>query len=290
MCQKTNELSDCIHSKATYEIKMIAVTENVSLRVIQLSPALDRGQPPILFIAGWISLISAWKEVLKELTKDHTVYYVETREKISSQIQGKAEYSVEAIGRDIVKLTSRLNLSDRKYILFGSSLGATAILDCSCSLAIRPLCLVLIGPNARFRVPKMGMAIIRIFPPRFYLLLKPVIKWYLKTFRLNIESDYPQYKKYCCSLDVADPWKLKKAALAFSKYSVWDKLETMDYPTLIVAASKDVLHEPANIYRMVQTMKNATYLDMETNKRTHSEKMVRKMRKYIADILNTEKK
>ncbi|MCJ7813383.1 alpha/beta hydrolase, partial [bacterium] len=108
---------------------MIAVSNHVSLQVIELMPADDQNRPAVLFIPGWISLISGWKKVLNEMTKDHRVYYIETREKISSRIQGKVEYSVEAIGQDIVTLTSQLGLADGKYILFGSSLGATSILE-----------------------------------------------------------------------------------------------------------------------------------------------------------------
>ena len=112
-------------------------------------------------------------------------------------------------------------------------------------------------------------------------MLKPFIKWYLKTFRLDIKSDYAQYAKYCRALDAADPWKLKKAALAFSRYEVWNLLESIEYPSLIVGASKDSRHEPENLKRMVAMMPHATYLDMETNKNTHSKTLVEEMRKYL---------
>jgi pimeloyl-ACP methyl ester carboxylesterase len=188
------------------------------------------------------------------------------------------------IGREIAALVSHFNLESRGYILFGSSLGATAILESSRFLEIDPLCLVLIGPNAVFRIPKFYRFIIRIFNPRLYLLLKPVVKWYLKTFRLDTEADYAQYEKYCQALDAADPWKLKKTAIAFSRYEVWDLLTEIDYPTMIVGASRDTLHEPENLKKMVSMMKNAVYLDLETNKLTHSSGMVREMRRYIARL------
>lgn len=268
------------------EIKeeMIAVSEIVSLRVITFMPNKKNDNPAVLFVAGWISLIKGWKFVLKEMTRDFPVFYVETREKISSRVIGKAGYGVEEIGQDILALVSRLNLNNRKYILFGSSLGATAILDCCQSLTSKPLSLILIGPNAAFRVPKLGMAAIRILPPRLYLVFKPFIKWYLKTFRLNVRSDYAQYEKYCNALDAADPWKLKKGALSLSKYQVWELLEEIECPTLIVGASKDALHEPKDLQKMVSKMKNARYLDLETNKETHSEVMVEEMRKFIVDL------
>ena len=101
---------------------------------------------------------------------------------------------------------------------------------------------------------------------------------------MDVESDYTQYEKYCNNLDAADPWKLKKGALSLSKYQVWDLLKDIEIPTLIVGASKDVLHEPEYLQRMVSMMKNATFLDLETNKQTHSEIVVKEMRKYVAEL------
>ena len=91
--------------------EMIAVSESVSLRVITFIPKEETNNPAVLFIAGWISLIKGWKFVLKEMTKDFPVFYVETREKISSRVKGKVDYGVEEIGQDILALISHLNLN-----------------------------------------------------------------------------------------------------------------------------------------------------------------------------------
>ncbi len=281
---KEHQLSSFAAPGTNIETKMIPVTDQVSLQVIQFSPKDKSGNPAVLLVAGWITQIKAWEHVLRDLTRYFPVYYVETREKISSQVTGKVSYGVEDIGRDIVALVKHFQLTEKRYVLFGSSLGATAILDCCRFLKTDPLCLVLIGPNAVFRVPKLGLLVIHLMPPRLYLLIKPIVKWYLKHFRLDIESDYAQYEKYCNALDAADPWKLKKGALALSKYQVWDLLPEIDYPALIVGASKDTLHEPENLQRIVSMMKNATYLDLETNKQTHRKIMVEKMREYLQAI------
>jgi len=269
---------------AKYQEAMIPVAENVSLRTVSFTPAENNNNPPVIFVAGWITLISAWKEVLREMTRDFTVYYVETREKISSQVKGKASYGVEDIGKDLVDLVTHFDLRDNRFILFGSSLGASAILDCCRFLDQNPLCLVLIGPNAVIRVPRFAKVIIYFFPPRLYLLIKPIVKWYLKTFRLDIKSDYEQYKKYCGNIDAADPWKLKKAVMKLWNWEGWDLLPGIEFPTLVVGASKDSLHEPENLKKMVSMMKKATYIDLDTNKGTHSKEMVIEMRKYISSL------
>ncbi len=256
----------------------------VLLRIVHFFPAHPSQRPPLVFVAGWISKLFAWREVLRELTRDFEIFYIETREKISSKIRGKVGYGVEEIGHDLVALIPQLGLPEKGYLLMGSSLGATAILDCAAALDPHPLALILVAPNAVFRVPWWGLALIRIFPPRLYLVFKPFIKWYLRSFRLNVRDDYAQYEKYSNSLDAADPWKLKKGIFSLAKYAVWDKLETVHCPVLIVGASKDKLHEPENLKKMVTLLPNARYVDLETNQGTHSTKLAQATRDFLQDL------
>ena len=72
--------------------------------------------------------------MLREMTKDFRVAYVETREKISSRVRGAVEYNVSAIGEDLVALVDQVGVVSGPYVMFGSSLGATAIVDCFAAL------------------------------------------------------------------------------------------------------------------------------------------------------------
>lgn len=266
--------------------EMVPVSDRVSLRVVTFHPPHPNDNPSVLFVPGWISMISGsgWADVLREMTKEYTVHYVETREKISSRVRGKVEYSVEALGLDLVAIVSLFKLDSGRYILFGSSLGATVILDCCRFLKQRPLCLVLIGPNAVFRVPILGRVIVRMVYPPLFFVIRPFVKWYLKTFRLDVKSDYAQYQRYCDNLDAADPWKLKKAFFSFSKYQVWNLLGDIGIPTLIIGASKDRLHDPENLKKMVSMLKHASYSDLGTNQSTRSKQSVEEMRKFCATL------
>ena len=128
----TEHLGDYCAPGVIVRDEMVRVTPQVSLRVITFTQTKTSSRPTIVFIAGWISLMRGWKNVLREMTKDFIVHYVETREKISSRIEGNAEFGVEEIGSDLVKLLEQMG--GAKYVLFGSSLGATAIIDCYRSL------------------------------------------------------------------------------------------------------------------------------------------------------------
>jgi len=252
-------------------------------RQITFTPQGSAHKSPVLFIAGWVSLIRGWKQVLSEMTKDFVVHYVETREKKTSRIRGKVSYSIEAMSQDIAALVNYFQFKNGHYILFGSSLGATCILDCYRVLQIQPRCLILIEPNGFFRIPWFWLLIVRLLYPPLYIGFKYVVLWYLKHFRMNVKSDRAQYEKYWITLNAADPWKLRKSVLAVSKYEVWPFLETIRVPVLIFGASEDKLHEPDILERIVSAIRQATYYDLKTNTKTHSREVVLFMQKYLSE-------
>ena len=272
-------------SGTNYTEEMISVAEDVKLRVITFSGPTENRLPDVVFVAGWISLMEGWKEVLLEMTRRHRIYYIETREKISSQVNRTANFDVTSIGMDVVKLIDHFGMKNGAYILFGSSLGATSILDVYAHLKHKPLSVVLVSPNAVFRVPMTWKIIVTGFYPPLYNWLKPAVKWYLRSFRLDLEADYAQYEKYSKALDAGDPWKLKPAVLALSTYEVWSRLKNVDCPTLIFGASRDKLHEPDYLAKFIDLIPDASLVDMGTNQETHSREMVKQMDKYLADKL-----
>jgi pimeloyl-ACP methyl ester carboxylesterase len=196
----------------------------------------------------------------------------------------RATNSVEEIALDLVHIVDLLSLPAGKFVFFGSSLGASAIVEAYRMLTSKPRALVLIGPNAVFRVPLVWKIIVTLFYPPLYALVKPFAKWYLKIFRLDVKKDEEQYLKYCAAIDGADPWKLRRAVLAVAKYSIWNRLADLDCPVLLVDASHDRLHEPENLRKMETMIAHVTKIDLGTNRETHSEKVVEEFRKFIQSI------
>lgn len=265
-------------------VDYVKTAPDVSVRVYSFAPPEKTHKPPVVFVAGWISMIKGWQDVLQEMTREFPVYYIETREKISSRVTSRTRFSVETIGDDIVNIVRQLDLKNDQYLLFGSSLGGTVILDCFRKLRIRPHALILIGPNAEFYVPLYWKMIIRVFYPPFYLILRPAIKWYLKNIRMNVQYDYAQYEKYSRALDAADPFKLKKAVVSFWSYQVWDRLPGIDVPVLMVGASRDKLHEPENMKRMASMLDHVQEVDMGTNQGTHSREVVGEIKHFLKNM------
>lgn len=281
-------LADFCAPGTTYLDRMIGVSNGVSLRVVSFYPKLKSQQLPVVMAPGLISVMLTFKNILIELTKDFVVHYVETREKASSTIIDKTDYHVVSIGMDIEEIVSYLDLKENKFILFGASLSATAMVHCFNEFRSSPFCMVLLEPNALFDYPPWSLAIIRCSPP-LYRFFKPIAKWYLKHFRVNTKEDYEMFEINCRALDAADPYKLRDVVLAITNYQIWGHLESVKSPTLIVFASKDTFHRRDDISKMISMMKGCTCCDLETHKRIHSREFVDQIRNYIHTI-NHEKK
>lgn len=256
------------------------VSDEVSLYVVTFTPFIPVTTPAIVMISGLASVIDGFREVLIELSRDFVIYFVDTREKASSRLSGKVRFTVETFGTDITTLVKMLNLQDGKFLLFGYSLGATVIVDCYRNLPEKPSCMVLLEPNATFNYPKFSVAIMRLNLPFLYLL-KPLVKWYIRQFRINRKEDYEMYKISARSLDNAHPVRLRKTALGISDYRIWDKLALLDRPVLIVGSSKDRFHSHEETKRMVEEIWNCKYIDLENNKRSHSAELGIVIREYL---------
>ena len=100
-------LADCCAPGTVILDEFMPVAEDVSLRIITFSPAADYKNPVIFIIPGWISNVEGWKTLLSDFTRDHTVIYMETREKSSSKISNYSNLGVEKIGEDIAMVIQK---------------------------------------------------------------------------------------------------------------------------------------------------------------------------------------
>ena len=268
-------------SGTKYSHRYISGEKGVKLFLIHFKPKIKSNFPPVIFIPGWGSIIDSWEVVLKEMTKDFEVYYLETREKSSSIHITEQPLTIKSLGDDFPYVFSELNLINKSYILLGSSLGATVILDSISKNKVNPTLSILIGPNAEFNIPSLWLMIARLTPPFFFYILRPIIKWYMKKKYLDMNSDPKQYYKYAKSLDQASPSRLRRSALNFSSYKIWDQLNKINQKVLILAGSKDIMHDYKNTLRISEKLSNSELIDMETNNKTHSKEMVFKIREFI---------
>jgi pimeloyl-ACP methyl ester carboxylesterase len=255
------------------ETRFLTMSDGVELQMFEFSPPVATDRPPLLFVAGWISQVSGWTGVLKSLTAKYPVHYLETREKRSSKVLkvSAVAFDMHRMRDDVAEVIQQC-YPDGNYLLSGSSLGASAIVEFLLMHKLSPNATALIAPNPELKLPKGLMhGLVSWFPPALYAPIKAIAKWYLRSFRLDPVKEPEQYEKYASTLDAADPYKLKPNAMAMLDYHVWDRLAAVQNKVLIVGASSDKLHGLDNLLRMTSLMPNATLVSMESNKATHSE-------------------
>ncbi|MGD9254027.1 MAG: hypothetical protein PVG92_08850, partial [Holophagae bacterium] len=170
----------------------LAVEEGVRLLLMRWQPA-DCGQsPPILFVAGWISLVTGWRPLLEVLVRRQPVFYLETREKRSAEIDERLmrpeSFTIGRLADDLVEAAARLGLDDRRTVLFGSSMGSNAILEALKRDRLTAGAAFVVGPNSEFRFPWWGPLAVRTISPWLIEHLKPFVLWYLRRFRVNARS------------------------------------------------------------------------------------------------------
>lgn len=278
------DYSQYTENSTTVKEYMLEVSDGTSLRIIDFTPQnVSPERPVIIFVAGWISLLSGWKGVLKVLLAEYRIIYLESREKHSSMVTDvkKVSFSMKRLALDLGEIVEQVIEPSGEFILAGSSLGATAILEYCRSDKRKPLSAVLIGPNTEFRFPKTLVLMVSTMHPALYFSVKPLIKWYIRNFRLDKRKNKEQIEKYENTLDCADPYKLKANALALRNYKLENSAGYITVPCLIIGATTDTLHDTGNIKQLLKIIPDTKYIELESNMETHSEQAGHIIAQYI---------
>ncbi|MCL4233113.1 MAG: alpha/beta hydrolase [Deltaproteobacteria bacterium] len=274
-------------SGARYAETAVEVEPGVRLRVMTWTPDVATDDVPVVFVAGWVSSVLGWAEMIRELAARRPVIYIETREKSSAHIAksglGPADFSIEQMARDLVAAFDALDIKPARAVVAASSLGATAVLEALKHGRLRARAAFLIGPNAEFRAPRSLRPILYL-PAGLYHVVKYFVLWYVRTFRVDVKREPEQWGRYNRTLRDANPLRLKMSARAVMDYTVWDALETVEVPVAVAYAPSDKLHGADNIHRIVETMTNARAVECVSNKAMHDERVARRIEDFIAKL------
>lgn len=273
---------------ATFSERRIPVSEEVSLRVVAWEPKSDEVSCPIVFVAGWVSIVAGWAPFLDALTRKHPVYYIETREKKSAEIRRKGlrpdDFSMERFARDVIDVCSELPIDMDEAIVSGSSLGATVLLEALKGERLRSKGAFLVGPACEFHVPPGLRWMPYLLPSHTYHLVKHFIVWYFRHFRVDAEKEPEQMARYENTILSAHPLRIKLSGRAFMHYTVWPDLETVKTPTRIAYAATDKLHASDAVTRMAEAIQRADLLPCESNKYMHSAPLAEDIDRFVEEL------
>jgi pimeloyl-ACP methyl ester carboxylesterase len=275
------DYSDFCDRGATWKEEYVSLPTGVKLLSVIFTPPEPAAAPAIIFIPGFVSLIENFRETLVELTRTHTVFYVETREKSTAGITPDHRFSVDEITSDIVHYAELVIPEGSGFVMAGWSLGATAIAEAFPRLQLKPEAVLLIEPNSSF--PFRGMALFFARLAKYiYRPVVPFVKWYMRNFLIDIKTDEEMYLINCRNLDTAEPARLGMAVRQLSRYRMAGCLEQISVPALVVLTSKDRFHSHGEGTEISARIPDAQCLDMEDNKRTHSAEMGCVIRDFIS--------
>lgn len=247
----------------------LETSKGVQIHIVKFTPANNPSLPPVVLLPGMASVIENFKDTIIALSENHVVYFLETREKGSSIILGKAGFSIPEIASDLPKAIELLGLKTGGYILAGYSLGASVIAAAFQNLLAKPMAVVLIEPSASFKWPWWLPPLARVAVP-IYRMIKPFLKWYMKTFKINKEEDYEMFIINSRILDQADPKKLAATVLSVRHFEAWNYLQHIDSHCLVIGVSQDRFHSHDEAANIAARVNGCSYVDLLNNKRSHS--------------------
>ena len=269
--------------KAKYEEEceeiFLEMTDTSKLRILKTYANEETKKGYTLFmVAGWGSVVLGWDDVLLEAMKDFDIVYLETREKGSSILAKKTKNDFDRLSTDVKEVIDQLSLVSAKLILFGSSFGAAVLADGFGKNKFDSFLNVLVAPAIQIDLPPIIRYLIPFAPHWFMTPFKPLIRWWLK----RSKSESPeQAAKYIRVMNEAQSKKWKNVVLNYLFWKWWKVYEKVEQNILLIAAEKDKMHEADITRKIGKLMKNSTYVDLETNKNTHSKPIVDLLRKHL---------
>ncbi len=262
----------------------IKVSDGSEVKILTTKAPKDKANGfTFLIIPGWSSIVPGWEEVLMEAIKDFDILYIESREKISFRPgKGKIKNDVSRLALDVKEIVEYLKIDQSKIITLTTSFSTLTIADLLGTKKIKPALSVLIGPVYQFNMPPTTRYIMHILPTFLFYVTKPIWIWWVKKFK---SEDAVQAAKYIRVMEEADPKKWRAVAKRVCFTKVWDLYKQIeDNYVVVIGMETDKMHTAELAKQIAEAIPDAEYMDMGTNRATHSAEMVELIRKLLKKI------
>ncbi len=264
--------------------RYFTMTDGAQVRVLEFNLAEKPNDYVIILIPGYLTVFQSWQRVMELLTPEFRVFYLETREKVSSIVPRKLERKIKLtdMAHDIKEVIQQLEMDGQKYITLTSSTGGNILTEALSKEWLHPTGAIMVGPAIEFHISLFAF-IVSIIVPNFIkqTLLIPAVKWYVARKFVNTEAEPEQMEKYVRALKEANMRKAMPTFRRFYRYSIWDMPPKVKTPTLLLGASTDGMHTTQECLRTHELMPNSIYVDLGSNKATHSDPLIEELEKFI---------
>lgn len=252
----------------------------VRLMHIQCERSVPVGR--VLFLAGWMSFSDAWRLVVSELRKTHEVYYLESREKLSSRVPKSTRFRISDLVHDYRVVAEKLGVNEGYLDVVASSVGAATVIRGFVAGA-RPRKISMISPVLRPEVPPLGPILGPLSFTPLYKIARSVAAWWYGMFIYRISKDDFQRSRFYTVLNGAEPWKMIRGARDIYGLSIpMSEVAMVDVPVQILGASTDPQHPHSIIEEIVRALPKCSFEDLKMFRRTHSKYAGRQIANFLA--------
>ena len=234
----------------------------------------------LMLMPGWGTVVPGWEKVLMEAVKDFDILYIESREKGSFRpSENKTVNDINRLALDAKEVVEHLKIDQDRLITLTSSFSTLTIADLLGTKKIKPLLNVLIGPVYQLNMPPTTRYLMHIVPNFVINWTRPFWRWWLRKFK---SEDPVQAAKYYRVLEESDFKKWRAVAKRVCFIKVWDLYKQIeDTRVVIIGMEKDKMHTVELAKSIIAVIPNAEYIDMKTNRASHSGELIEVIRKLI---------
>ncbi len=238
------------------------------IRVYHCRPSGPTARRPIVLIPGWGTIPQGFQGFYEEVHDQAELYYLETREKLSSRILSrKPDMSVLRSARDIQLALQALGLSGKRdFLLVGACWGASMILEGLLSRELDAPTILLADPMHTLWFPKWVLRWLSpLLPAAVVRLLRP----FLRQALLGDMKESAQKRRTFAFVNSADIWKWKKSAEAARDFELFGRLQAVDRELFVLNGTADKVHDQSHYPRIARELPGGRflYLPVEESRR-----------------------
>jgi len=273
------------------EKKLIQLPNGAKLRVLFLPPDKRTEETKnIIFYSGFISYIYLWKESIKLLRKNHSIIFIETREKeFCSFPPNEIRYDYDSLGEDFVQAMEVLKLDPMECVVTGSSVASVGVLEAMSTHNYQPFLSVHSSPQAHYKANNKPKVLATYFPYWFVAMVKPIVFLIYKIkFRRDKESGISRIHTLRRMLQRSQMQWMKKLESFMPEYEMKkEAVKNINSPVVIVGAVDDPEHDSDSVRRLVELVPGAKFRPVPFKDDTHNENFAKIILEEIRDTLNS---
>ena len=251
--------------------ELYVTVPDAEIRVFHSRPSGPPARRPIVLVPGWGSIPQGFQGFYELVHGKAELYYLETREKLSSRIRGrKPDMSVGRSARDIQAALEALGLAGKRdFVLVGTCWGASMILEGLLTGVLDAPTVILADPMHALWFSKWVLRWVSpLLPTAAVRLLRPILRQAL----LGDMKETAQKQRTFAFVNSADIWKWKKSAEAARDFELFGRLPTVGRELFVVNGTADKVHDQRHYPRIARELPGGRFLYVPVDE-AHRERM-----------------